>query len=223
MEIKCKSVDTFPEVKSELGSAIKRNSEESVLNYFISLDSFKCNSEILWRCFNLRMWKKRKRICDIITRCLTKSDSLRLKREAVEFDVGYVIRGQSSDSEGFVIEPEESLLVRRFKQRWPLDLWRRYGLFTDDYVEYINPHWLRFPPPDPAVYYSLGVLYILMTICGCLGNFIVVFMYIRSVSKISFTNEVSIGNQFHQRSSECRVAFIIIFIKTKPFGNNWAL
>ncbi|XP_045766084.1 opsin, ultraviolet-sensitive [Maniola jurtina] len=179
MEIKCKNVDTFPEVKSELVTSVKGNSRESVVNYFICLNSFKCNSEILWRCFNLKMWKKRKRICAFVAKYVGKSFKPRLKRNTVEFDVGYVIRDKSSNDEQFIIKPKESLLIRRFKQRWPLDLWRQYGLFTDDYIQYINPHWLRFPPPEPAVYYVLGGLYIAMALAGCLGNFTVVFMYHR--------------------------------------------
>ncbi|XP_039749856.1 opsin, ultraviolet-sensitive-like [Pararge aegeria] len=174
MEIKCKNVDTLPEVKSEVDS-IKGNLKKSVVNYFICFDSYKCNSEILWRCFNLKMWKKRKRVYDIVS----KSVKLRLKRNAVDFDVGYVIRGKSSNDGEIVNKPTESVLIRRFKERWPIYLWRQYGLFTDDYLQNINPHWLRFPPPDPLVYRALGALYIVLGVAGIFGNFMVVFMYFR--------------------------------------------
>ncbi|XP_023944966.2 opsin, ultraviolet-sensitive-like [Bicyclus anynana] len=176
IDIKCKNVDTLPEVKAELWS-FKNNLKKSVVNHFICFNSFKCNSEILWRCFNLKMWKKRKRVCDIVAKCLPKSINLRRKRDAL--DAGYVIRAKSSGEEEFVIKQTESLLIRKFKQQWPLHLWRQYGLFTEDYIQDINPHWLRFQPADPSVYYALGGLYIVLAVVGCFGNFAVVFMYFR--------------------------------------------
>lgn len=76
-------------------------------------------------------------------------------------------------------EKEKLELLETFKRQWPLQRWREYGLFTDDYVNLINEHWLRFPPPSPAVQRAIGSVYLLFSTIGCWGNLTVLFMYFR--------------------------------------------
>lgn len=74
---------------------------------------------------------------------------------------------------------EHSILIELFKESWPVQTWYRYGLFTDDYLDILNEHWLQFPPPSKDVHYALGGFYILFVTAGVLGNILVLFMYIR--------------------------------------------
>lgn len=73
---------------------------------------------------------------------------------------------------------DHSSLVKSFKRRWPVVIWRKW-LFTDDYLLLINQHWLQFNPPDPSSQYALGALYVVMMTLGCTGNAIVLLMYFK--------------------------------------------
>lgn len=74
---------------------------------------------------------------------------------------------------------DHAKLIAEFKRLWPVDRWRKYGLFYDDYLYLINEHWLRYPPPSETLQQGLGGTYILFTTSGCWGNIIVLFMYLR--------------------------------------------
>ncbi|CAH2105439.1 unnamed protein product [Euphydryas editha] len=122
------------------------------------------------------MWKKRKRN-EINVKNFTRK-FIRSRTKRVAADYGYTIH--ETPSKEATAEPMESMLVQRFKQEWPLHLWRQIR-FTDDFIHYINPHWLQFSPPSPSLYYGIGGLYILMAVLGCFGNTIVILMYFRLV------------------------------------------
>lgn len=68
-----------------------------------------------------------------------------------------------------------------FKAKYPTDMWKDHGFYTDDYVRLINGHWFKFIPPGPTAHYVLAVLYTVIMVFGCSGNFLVIFMYIKSV------------------------------------------
>lgn len=68
-------------------------------------------------------------------------------------------------------------LFEQFERQWPVQRWRDIGLFTDDYLNIINEHWLRFPPPSETLQKMLGGFYLLFSTLGCWGNVIVLFMY----------------------------------------------
>lgn len=177
VELECIKVNTLPEPTNDISATFnKSNIKESIVNYFMSYESFKCHGEIMWRCFNLKMWKKRKRIAvSNITESLLK---LRVKRTPADFSTKEYVVGANTVTDTITTKPD-SILVESFKRQWPLHIWRQYGLFTDDFIQHINPHWLRFPPPDPPVHYTLGALYIVMAVVGCTGNTIVILMYFR--------------------------------------------
>jgi len=68
-----------------------------------------------------------------------------------------------------------------FKSKYPTEIWRDQGFYTDDYMKLINGHWFKFMPPNPASHYVLGFLYVIIMVFGCSGNFLVIFMYIKLV------------------------------------------
>lgn len=76
-------------------------------------------------------------------------------------------------------ENKHALLIASFKRIWPVSEWEEYGFFTEDYLDLINEHWLRFPPPSETFQKSLGGFYVLFTTVGCWGNIIVLLMYLR--------------------------------------------
>lgn len=71
-----------------------------------------------------------------------------------------------------------------FKTTRPIDKWKDNGFYTDDYVKLINQHWFKFAPPNPSSHYILGFLYVVIMLVGCLGNFLVIFMYIKLVCRV---------------------------------------
>lgn len=66
-----------------------------------------------------------------------------------------------------------------FKNKYPVNLWKDHGLYTDDYIKLINNHWLKFMPPNPTSHYVLGLLYTVIMVFGCTGNSLVIFMYFK--------------------------------------------
>lgn len=68
-----------------------------------------------------------------------------------------------------------------FKTKYPVGLWKEHGFYTDEYLELINSHWFTFTPPNPTSHYLFAVLYTVIMVCGCFGNSLVIFMYIKSV------------------------------------------
>ncbi|XP_025191406.1 opsin, ultraviolet-sensitive-like [Melanaphis sacchari] len=69
-----------------------------------------------------------------------------------------------------------------FKTKYPVNLWKDHGIYTDDYIKLINSHWLKFLPPHPTSHYILGLLYIVIVVFGCSGNSLVIFMYFKCKS-----------------------------------------
>lgn len=74
-------------------------------------------------------------------------------------------------------------LILQFKTVYPIEVWKRYGLFSDDYIDRINVHWLKFPPPETSTHYLLAALYGIIMILGFTGNALVIFMFIRLVAQ----------------------------------------
>lgn len=74
---------------------------------------------------------------------------------------------------------KHALLISEFMQLWPVQEWRKYGYFSDDYLDLINEHWLHFPPPSATLQKFLGGIYLIFSTVGCWGNVIVLFMYLR--------------------------------------------
>lgn len=72
-------------------------------------------------------------------------------------------------------------LVEKFKSLWPVKDWEEHGLFTESYLDLMNEHWLKFPPPSPQVQITLGLTYMVLNGVGGLGNLLVIFMYYRFV------------------------------------------
>jgi len=91
------------------------------------------------------------------------------------FDVGYAKTiGPKSNKTMTTVDA-----MIDFKNKYPTTEWRDYGFYTDDYIKLINDHWLKFMPPKPASHYILRSLYVFIMVFGCLGNFLVIFMYIK--------------------------------------------
>lgn len=135
---------------------------------------FKCQEEFLWHRLDLRQWKRRRRMSTYGTRKLNvktvNSSEAELKSHMQNLDVysaTYVTR---------------DILIEKFKEQWPIEKWHRYGLFHDDYLVMINPHWLQYPPPSALINYTLGSFYMVMLCIGCFGNILVLFMYCRFVN-----------------------------------------
>lgn len=139
-------------------------------------DTLLCNLD------HLKQWKKRRRLFYCLKQhALDGSDfNTRAKRSSLQTRN---VRRLHLTVPLEVDDDDDDTLISEFKERWPVDWWRQYGFFTDDYLLLINSHWLRFAPPDPSSNYTLGALYILMMLIGCSGNFLVLVMYYRSVFK----------------------------------------
>ncbi|VVD02888.1 unnamed protein product [Leptidea sinapis] len=137
-------------------------------SFYIVFGTLGCwgNAVVLFMYFNvvclenIKLWKRRKRLNRMF-------DELKvsLKRKPMEY-----VFDLMSTSVNIESKPQnESDLIARFKERWPIHLWRRF-LFMDEFLVCINEHWLGFPPPDPEYYYILGGLYVVMAVIGCSGN-----------------------------------------------------
>ncbi|XP_037075134.1 opsin, ultraviolet-sensitive-like [Pollicipes pollicipes] len=48
----------------------------------------------------------------------------------------------------------------------------------EEYLAYVDPHWLTFPAPDPMAHYILGVVYIIFHIVSVLGNGSVLWIFL---------------------------------------------
>nr|BAQ54939.1 opsin, rhodopsin-7 like [Indolestes peregrinus] len=89
-------------------------------------------------------------------------------------------RQQNSTSN--VTNGPNAAVIELFKSTWPTDLWKNHGIFTDEDLLQINPHWLQFPPPHPVSHYVLGVLYTILMTVGVTGNCLVIYMFCRCKS-----------------------------------------
>lgn len=107
----------------------------------------------------------------------------RAKRESTNSAESGILKQNETDNATSSAELENAKkkleLFAEFKRQWPVKRWREYGLFTDDYLNLINEHWLQFPPPSETLQKALGGLYLLFSTVGCWGNVIVLFMYFK--------------------------------------------
>lgn len=136
-------------------------------------DPFKCHEYYLWHRMDLRQWQRRRRMSNFLMR--------KLNDKTVNGSVGELKAHKQILDVYSATYVTRDILIEKFKERWPIDKWRRYGLFTDDYLMMINPHWLQFPPPYPVIHYIFGSFYMVMLCIGCFGNILVLFMYCRFV------------------------------------------
>ncbi|XP_049869911.1 opsin, ultraviolet-sensitive-like [Pectinophora gossypiella] len=174
--VQCINVKTYLENNTVTNTSIQ-NFEKSAVQT-VNLKPFKCQTDFIWRRLdNLKQWKRRRRLRNLPLSTTSERRSFRVKRRALAL-VDEVPRVVYNRAIGAKERELEKLLVR-FKARWPVARWRWYGAFTDEYLLLINPHWLQFPPPDPAHQYALGGLYIAMMTVGCVGNALVLLMYFR--------------------------------------------
>ncbi|XP_068631005.1 opsin, ultraviolet-sensitive-like [Battus philenor] len=165
---RCVNVNTISGEHKDVSHVQEVNiSKYPVINPFENINPLKCRGDFLWRCSKrLKQWKKRRRIKRVFVYVKDSYEKLRWKR-------GFVQR-----SDTFEVSANLSL-VARFKQEWPVYLWRHYGWFSDEYLLIINPHWLQFSPPSPHIHYALGSIYITILAVGCSGNMMVLYMYFR--------------------------------------------
>ncbi|XP_046429454.1 melanopsin-like isoform X1 [Neodiprion fabricii] len=64
-------------------------------------------------------------------------------------------------------------VIDRFRSTWPVHLWLAQNFSS------FNTHWLKFPPPSPAAYYTLAVLYAIIMVFGICGNAFAIYMFLR--------------------------------------------
>ncbi|XP_032513103.2 opsin, ultraviolet-sensitive-like isoform X1 [Danaus plexippus] len=171
IELKCEC-DTLTGKKQ--GLILNESDVKESVNQIVNLDYIKYRRQGLWRCYNLMMWKKRKRISGVYNK-LKRIISSRIKRSQYFFGNSHSLYENTTSAE----EDDSVVTVSTFKKLWPIDDWYRFGLFTDGFISYIDSHWLQFPPPKPSLHYTLAVLYIMLALIGLLGNSIVLLMYYR--------------------------------------------
>lgn len=132
------------------------------------LNPLKCHEELLWHRLDIRQWKRRRRTLEF----LKETNIIHLEGEIES-------RMEVSHTNP-PVSVQDRLLIK-FKETWPVNEWRRYGWFDDNYLLMINRHWVQFAPPDPRVYYALGSFYTVMFSIGSFGNILVLYMYFRFV------------------------------------------
>lgn len=96
--------------------------------------------------------------------------------------VSYAIINSNSTQENLEIQTsssEQDDLIEQFKLKYPVKLWKTFGLLDDKYLKNINAHWMKFEPPSPIVHKIYTALYSVFMIVGCGANFIVIFMFSR--------------------------------------------
>lgn len=121
----------------------------------------------LWKPRNMTMWPKPdKRLSDGARKPLPPAT---------------VVAAAASVTAAAANQTDESVVVADFKARYPIDMWKEHGFYTDDYMQLINSHWFKFEPPNAMSHYILGSLYTAIMLFGCFGNFLVIFMYIKLV------------------------------------------
>ncbi|CAH1164272.1 unnamed protein product [Phyllotreta striolata] len=83
--------------------------------------------------------------------------------------------------------------IAKFEASWPVGDWKRYGFFADGYADIIDEHWMKFPPPNTASYYSMGAIYVLIMVLGVAGNSLVVFLFVKCKSLRTSANTLVIN------------------------------
>ncbi|XP_046735573.1 opsin-2-like isoform X2 [Diprion similis] len=64
-------------------------------------------------------------------------------------------------------------VIDHFRSTWPVHLWLAQNFSS------FNTHWLKFPPPSPAAYYTLAALYAVIMVFGVCGNAFAIYMFLR--------------------------------------------
>ncbi|XP_067648464.1 uncharacterized protein Rh7 [Eurosta solidaginis] len=59
---------------------------------------------------------------------------------------------------------------------------RYYGEYDVTYIAKVNPFWLQFDPPSKRTFYIMAIVYAILTSIGCLGNSLVIYMFLRCKS-----------------------------------------
>ncbi|XP_035438926.2 opsin Rh3 isoform X1 [Spodoptera frugiperda] len=147
----------------------------------VTLKPFKCHNDFLWRCLDdLKQWKRRRRSSDNFQNEF-KNDHKKLK--FADFGMNDLTSYHSSvdivKTTASSVSDNKADLLKKFVKRWPVQRWHAFGLFTDDYLQQINSHWLQFPPPDTRIQYTFGITYIFLAGTGAFGNILVLLMYVR--------------------------------------------
>ncbi|KAF9815897.1 hypothetical protein SFRURICE_009795, partial [Spodoptera frugiperda] len=145
----------------------------------VTLKPFKCHNDFLWRCLDdLKQWKRRRRSSDNFQNEF-KNDHKKLK--FADFGMNDLTSYHSSvdivKTTASSVSDNKADLLKKFVKVWPVQRWHAFGLFTDDYLQQINSHWLQFPPPDTRIQYTFGITYIFLAGTGAFGNILVLLMY----------------------------------------------
>lgn len=74
---------------------------------------------------------------------------------------------------------DEEELISYFKDAYPMNSWKKIGLFDVEFIKTINIHWLKFLPPHQINQYALAILYVFIMIFGWFGNAFVIATFIR--------------------------------------------
>lgn len=72
-----------------------------------------------------------------------------------------------------------SLLLAIFKTTYDVDYWKSCCFFSDQDIDNINIHWLKFSPPEKGHFYVLAIVYLLVMIIGIVGNSTVIILFFR--------------------------------------------
>lgn len=148
----------------------------------VSMKPFKCQSDFLRHRFDdLKQWKRRRRTADNIKHDFRNKSSRFTISNSVEYEVKSYPYSLSYIREELNVSKSTLDIIDKFLKRWPVDQWRKLGMFTDDYLLHINIYWMQFPPPDPVVFYTFAGTYIVLGSIGCFGNVLVLLMYLRLV------------------------------------------
>lgn len=169
----------------------------------VALKPFKCHNDFLWRCLDdLKQWKRRRRSSDKFKQKLKdESGEFKVTNGAINDLDFYHNSLNSVETTAGAVSEDTLALIAKFVELWPVEKWRRYGLFTDDYLLRMNSHWLQFPPPDSWIQYTFGSTYLLMAGTGFFGNVLVLLMYLRSVYLLKWdTHAEFIEHVIHPRS-----------------------
>ncbi len=91
---------------------------------------------------------------------------------------------QSIQSESFTDNVENILncpkhTVEHFKKVYPVEQWKRRGLFEDQNLLDIPCYWMGFEPTSPSVHYLLAFIYVIVFLVGFFSNSLVIYIMSR--------------------------------------------
>lgn len=105
------------------------------------------------------------------------SDSTTDAAESYDSNLAEILNVTWQKNKEKLFDKEE--LIRQFKLKYPVKVWKTLGMLQDKYLEHIDVHWLKYDPPNPLVHKMYAILYGIFMIVGCSGNFLVIFMFAR--------------------------------------------